>query len=300
MDTIERQTKCLGNAVAMRPTALADDILLRPVMCQLFQATTQKRSNRHTHNFLECTFQFAGNLLFRRGATRFELTKGKLLLMPPKITHSWMVNDHGGLHISMMLKIEPKPGASLVFTRFLQARCKDLGYVITPPTPIRHAISLISAHIGDEKFAQDAIVSKALELFSLLLWQHLFAEPWRQVQPLPRSVSPLDYQESICRNVEGRIASIFSVPLNWNDLSKKLNLSSRQLNRIFHKRRGKSIHSYLQQVRLDHARQLLSENEMTISEIGAICGMPNTSYFCRFFHARVGMTPNQYRHSLDV
>jgi AraC family transcriptional regulator, arabinose operon regulatory protein len=48
-------------------------------------------------------------------------------------------------------------------------------------------------------------------------------------------------------------------------------------------------------VRLDMARQLLANSELTISQISLKSGFDDVSYFCRLFKQRIGCTPGKYR-----
>lgn len=46
---------------------------------------------------------------------------------------------------------------------------------------------------------------------------------------------------------------------------------------------------------MGHARQLLRNSRLTISEIGEQCGYRNAYYFCRIFRKVHGCTPGEYR-----
>lgn len=42
-------------------------------------------------------------------------------------------------------------------------------------------------------------------------------------------------------------------------------------------------------------KKMLSENKLTIGEIGTLCGYNSQSYFSEVFKKCTGMTPNEYR-----
>jgi AraC family transcriptional regulator len=54
-------------------------------------------------------------------------------------------------------------------------------------------------------------------------------------------------------------------------------------------------HGYVTQLRVEHARQLLRQSEMTLSEIALALGFSNQSHFTAVFHERAGVTPGAYR-----
>lgn len=56
-----------------------------------------------------------------------------------------------------------------------------------------------------------------------------------------------------------------------------------------------SIGRYVKRKRIDRAKQLLADTDMTILEIVEQTGFNNYNYFCQVFKKEVGMTANQYR-----
>ena len=64
---------------------------------------------------------------------------------------------------------------------------------------------------------------------------------------------------------------------------------------------GTSPHSYLTEVRLLHAKQLLLETSDSIEQIAAACAFCSSSNFIRTFRRINGLTPAKFRqmfHSL--
>jgi AraC-like DNA-binding protein len=71
----------------------------------------------------------------------------------------------------------------------------------------------------------------------------------------------------------------------------------RTLARLFHQHLGRSIAGELRQVRLHHARQLLSTTDFTASEIAHQCGFSNLLHFRRNLERQTGEKPRQWRRS---
>lgn len=67
------------------------------------------------------------------------------------------------------------------------------------------------------------------------------------------------------------------------------------LNRIFKKRTGSTIFSYLKALRVEQAKQLLSTTYLQIGEIAEITGFSDEYYFSRTFKKCTGSTPSFYR-----
>ncbi|MGN0507126.1 MAG: AraC family transcriptional regulator [Lachnospiraceae bacterium] len=67
------------------------------------------------------------------------------------------------------------------------------------------------------------------------------------------------------------------------------------LSREIKRRTGKTYTELVQEKRLSRAAYLLTNTEMSVSEVGLAVGYENMSYFHRIFQKRFGSTPRKYR-----
>lgn len=75
--------------------------------------------------------------------------------------------------------------------------------------------------------------------------------------------------------------------------------NSSYLGKIFNKTVGESFNSYVDQVRIKHAIELLVENKHKVYEIAEMVGYKNVDYFHKKFKKYVGESPAEYRKKLD-
>ncbi|MCS7187889.1 MAG: AraC family transcriptional regulator [Armatimonadetes bacterium] len=80
-----------------------------------------------------------------------------------------------------------------------------------------------------------------------------------------------------------------------SDLAKATMCSPTHLRRLFQKAVGMSPRQWLLERRLQRAAQLLQTTDKTIQQIADICGFESLSHFTRYFKAKFGMSPSQYR-----
>ncbi len=93
----------------------------------------------------------------------------------------------------------------------------------------------------------------------------------------------------------------FREQLSVQELSERAAMSPATLNRAFRRAVGKSPLCYLNDLRLSRAELLLRENpELTIANVAAECGFPDSNYFSRVFKKRNGRTPRDYRRNCDA
>ena len=79
------------------------------------------------------------------------------------------------------------------------------------------------------------------------------------------------------------------------ELARLYGISPRQFQRVFRVQFGRSPQHWLNEERLAFAKELLL-TDRTIKDIAGELGFTYTSYFCRFFKSRTGMTMSQFLH----
>lgn len=80
-----------------------------------------------------------------------------------------------------------------------------------------------------------------------------------------------------------------------NDIAEALHISSSYLSKIFRKNLGATCIEYINQKRLEKAKDLLAHTTMTQEEIAHAVGYANVHYFSMLFKKLSGETPGQYR-----
>ncbi|CCG98883.1 transcriptional regulator, AraC family [Fibrella aestuarina BUZ 2] len=65
--------------------------------------------------------------------------------------------------------------------------------------------------------------------------------------------------------------------------------------RYFRKRTNKSFVEYLNELRISHARKLLTHADLSVGQVGLECGFNNISHFHRQFKQQTGTTPLRYQ-----
>lgn len=86
----------------------------------------------------------------------------------------------------------------------------------------------------------------------------------------------------------------FLTQVGVEPMYRSIGVSARQLQRLFKVYVGQSPLRYMTELRLKHARSLLAETDMKVTEIANVCGYENASHFSRSFKRRFGVGPHRY------
>lgn len=94
------------------------------------------------------------------------------------------------------------------------------------------------------------------------------------------------------------ISENFNTQISLTSAASYLHLAPAYLSNLFSKSCGCTFKDYLTGYRLSYAKNLLKNQDFTISEICYMCGFTTLSHFFRCFKSNTGFTPSEYRNSL--
>jgi transcriptional regulator GlxA family with amidase domain len=72
-------------------------------------------------------------------------------------------------------------------------------------------------------------------------------------------------------------------------------ISPRHLDRLFQTRLKTSFLHHYHQLRLGHARNLLRQSALSVTEIAFACGFASSSHFARCYRAQFSIAPSAER-----
>jgi transcriptional regulator GlxA family with amidase domain len=84
-------------------------------------------------------------------------------------------------------------------------------------------------------------------------------------------------------------------PISPSDLAKSVNMSTRQLERLFRRYLNRSPKRYYMELRLEKARNLLLQTDMSVINVALACGFTSPSHFSKCYRAHFNRTPYRER-----
>ena len=91
------------------------------------------------------------------------------------------------------------------------------------------------------------------------------------------------------------ISKNFTSNLTLDDVAEHVHLNPAYFSTLFKQSTGSSFKEYLNMVRIEESKRLLSNTENSIIDISMAVGFMDQSYFSKVFKKYTGLTPKQYR-----
>jgi AraC family transcriptional regulator, transcriptional activator of pobA len=100
------------------------------------------------------------------------------------------------------------------------------------------------------------------------------------------------------------LAAVFDVierryhePISLSDVAAEVALSPGHLTTVVRRKTGRTVQQWITERRMQQARILLTDTDLTVAALSHRVGYPDVSYFIKRFRAHHDMTPAQWRHA---
>lgn len=248
-------------------------------------------STAHTHHFTELFYITRGCGYFLIENQKIPVKKDDLIMINPNVSHTEMGDKIGG-------RREPMEYIALGANGFFFTN-KD------SQVPYSYGIHHFQNHRAEFCFYLDTLlreVKNKEEHFDVVcqdLLEALILTIMRRTKQ-DLSVAPNQKITKECRFVEQYIDEHFREDITLRTLSDLTYLNKYYLVHSFKRYKGVSPISYLISKRVQEARHLLETTNHPVSKIAAMTGFSSQSYFSQTFKRETGMTPNQYRFTVET
>lgn len=160
---------------------------------------------------------------------------------------------------------------------------------------VERIVALFLAEIDRPPHPVQAYVSQALSSALALHLVHRF-----NCQLAPRERTPRGLNPRSLQRVKEFIDAHLHEEIDLQMLAGVANVSRFHFARLFRRSTGGSAIAYLERVRMARAQELIRQGRLPLSQVAALVGYVDQSYFTRRFRLAVGVTPARYARSCAV
>ncbi|MCR6514520.1 MULTISPECIES: response regulator [Clostridium] len=117
----------------------------------------------------------------------------------------------------------------------------------------------------------------------------------KSVEVLSEEVIVKEDKEDLIKKGKKFIKDNVSKPIKLEDIASFCNLSPSYFSRLFKKETGKTVISYINEEKIEKAKELLKNTYLPIINISLDLGFDDCGYFIRVFKKATGVTPKVFR-----
>ena len=266
----------------------------RPLFSVRRTATRLCEFEPHSHAAFTVTAVFAGRMRVSVGADEFEMSAGEVSLTNIGQTHAGRAADVDFISIGISPALVNELVAEIGLAR-ATAEIVFRASLVKDDTIIQTARG-IRREVDEERLGHSAMLDALVRQLAIyLLRSHLTVRKSARIE-LSRA-GPVDRR--LRRAIEF-MHDNFSRELALEEIASAAYLSEYHFARLFKQITGLTVHVYLANLRLEHARKLLAETGLAISEIAILVGYQSQSHFTKIFKSVTGVTPRAYREGVRV
>jgi len=251
-------------------------------------------------NFPEICMVVSGSGIHRFLESEIPCTEGDAYIVAPAVPHAFYSSTTEAPLIVQRLRFDPillqSPAASMpdsprycygVFRDNKQATYAMLN--TKTRDVVRAHFSALEQELGEEHTDREEALGAHLTLLLIALSRYI----GNAIKNLPE-LPPKEWAIALAalRAVDDRYSD---AELTLESIAAELYVSQSTLSRLFKRLTGKSFSTYLRDLRLSRACELLGASTLTVDGIVRACGLRDLPSFYHAFQAYTGMTPNQYR-----
>lgn len=177
--------------------------------------------------------------------------------------------------------------------------CRGLGYEKSIKTFSQLAAAILrlsNEAVNEQNNNYLNIYKKISEIRDLNELKDWFTQLYRDTSEVINDVNRKRTQD-VVKDVIGYINEHYwDQQLSINSMAERVSISPWYFSRIFNETTGSSFPEYVNNLRLDKAKEMLIQNmDVDINEISQKTGYSSSTYFTTSFKKKFGMTPSKWR-----
>ncbi len=236
----------------------------------------------HSHPFCEIMFVISGAGKTVIGGNEYDIKKGDIIVYNPNTMHEESTTGASGLELAFFgitnFKINNLPSDSLI------DKCAS---PILPTGEDEERFSFYFSSLIEEVYG-----SKQYSDLIIKYWARLILIG---ILRLTNNSEAKFVTNAIFTQIYQYLNTNFTKIESMDQICEDLNVSKYYIPHVFKKYIGKPPMQYITSKRIDYAKKLLQETDISACEIGEMCGYKDHTLFFKAFKKLVGTTPIAFR-----
>lgn len=246
----------------------------------------------HWHDEMEIIVMHRGRLQVNAGGEDFHLEEGQALLVNPRQLHLMRSEDRDVCYDTLLFPVE-----------LISFRTEDLleQTVFQPlrtgkaiiPNPVPRCVMTEENRLLLRQIVDVNVEKKGMyQLETRILLLRFFMALLDSVDLIsPEKGSAGQMQRQLLEYIRMH----YREKLTLSDLAEQFHLSPKYISRYFKEKFHLTISEYIWHLRMNHAKGLLEDTQLSITEVAEQSGFSSVSFFIREFTGANGCAPRKWR-----
>ncbi len=269
------------------------------VTIHYFEFDKNFKTPGETHDFWELVYTEKESLLCYADGNEILLGPGEILFHKPNEMHSFSANGRHAPNVFVLCfvcksdairflenkKLLLTPSLAKFIYHILDEGRKTFNIPHSDPNLKKMKLQQ-KPTLGGEQ-----LIKNYLEIFLINLLRLETETTQGNMTFLPRKELASKPVNDVIHLLRSEIYSALSIA----DVCKRTSYGRAYLFRIFKEKTGKTIMEYYMELKIERAKQLLRENELSIGDISERLAFNAPNYFTKVFKRMTGFTPSAYK-----
>ena len=247
----------------------------------------------HWHNALEIIIGEKERYSVETEGVTYHIHPEEILLIPGGITHS-LVPEKGCNGFVYLLNLD--------FLRLIKSASRVMPMLSKPiliskkSNPSLHlSVGTLLRQMREDYFSRNDLRELLVYSHVLVMMEQMIHHSFDNAEPVhSRFDKEKEYSDRFTEIID-YINHNYTEDLTMDDIAKRFGLSKYYFSRLFQQYTRYTFCDYLTFRRLKSAEQLLSDPNLSITDVAFKAGFSNLSTFSRVFHTHKRCTPSEYR-----
>lgn len=240
----------------------------------------------HAHNYTELFYIVGGDGQFQINERRFPVKANQLVVVNPGIIHTEVSYDAHPLEY-IVLGIE---GVELTAPGSEDA--KYCIYSFPEHSHVLRCMQNVLQEMQDRKPEYQTLCLAYMDIIMVQLMRNASVSVSQTQTRFPANRQ--------CAFVRQYIDQHYKENITLDLLAEKVSINKYYMAHAFKREYGVSPISYLITCRIREGKRLLSETDLSLSQIASVLGFSSSSYFSQSFRNAEGTSPTEYRKANQV
>ncbi len=163
--------------------------------------------------------------------------------------------------------------------------------IFSPKDPLTIAVDGAMDRVSEQNVFYEQYMKNTIELLLLSLLE----SPVTKTEKRAETYTQLKARKTLTADIINYLNDNLENSVNLTEISNKFCYSLSSIKRIFKEQTGSSIIDYLNNLRLERAKEMLKSTDFSVEDISSKVGYSNIYYFSNSFKAKTGVSPLKYR-----